>query len=283
MSRIVSVVTALGLFAVAAPVAHQGMDDAKVEKTVRKGAHFFALIASKVLRRESSRGNAGTPGGFGQAKSGGRAWNNARTYAGMLTPAYEGRLYVVGAATIEEGETFEHVRVHFLYKPGRGYAAEYLGQDRISQLLVFRLDKHTRLGRSFRRPHDPPKKPSVGARDRVVSLGHPYVPDKRTWVNWQMRIGLMRDPPLAPAPKHWPLFKLGKLLRHETNFGRYDVYWHGGPLVRVDEDKGIEILGININSMQGVQRALPYAKLIEIRNRVIAEQKPGGKEEKDAG
>ena len=243
--------------------------DKKITDTVRRKANYFALVASKVIRRETTRGTTGAPGGFGQGGAGGRRWNDAQTYAGFLTPPYKGRLYVVGAATLPPDEEFKHVRIHFQGKPGKGYGATYVGQDKASTVLVFLLDKRVRFPKSFRRPHLPRETVPVMIGERVVSLGHPYLPEKKTWVNWRTCLGVLRDPPRAPAPKHWPLHKLGPMLRHESRFGRYAHYWHGGPLVRVDENRNVEILGMNTNSMQGVHRAIPYHRLLGIRNAVI--------------
>jgi len=261
----------LGPWSAAGPRPDESDEDQrKTLEAVRAKAHYFALVASKVIRRETARGSGGSTGGFGQG--GGRKWNNAQTYCGFLTPEHRERLYVIAAASVPESETFEHVRVHFFRKPGRAHRAEFVGQDKLSKLLVFRLKKGTRLGRSFRKPHAPLlDPPPLVPGDAVVSLGHPYDAEKKTWVNWQTMVGTLRDPARKPAPKHWPIHELGDLIRHRTDFGRYAHYWHGGPLVRVRKDSAVEILGINFNSMEGVQRALPYARAIEIRDRVIAE------------
>lgn len=241
-------------------------NEKKIRKILKREAHYFSLIASKKLRKNTAQGgNAGSVGGFGSGRG---AWSNAHTYAGILTPRYKGRLFVVGAATVPETEKFEQVRVYFQNKRGKGFSAEYVGRDPDSKLIVFRLKK-ARLGAGFRLPSPPSANLAFAGGEQVVSLGHPYSPTKKAWDYWAVSFGRLRQPPFQPAPKHWPLSKLGPLIRHDCNPGKHSHLWHGGPLVRLAPNDKLELLGLNVNSMRGINRALPYSVVLEIRNRVI--------------
>jgi len=253
----------------------------KARKAIDKHAHFFALVKSIPSRKDvaSKAGTAqgGTPGfsGGGPRGGGGGGGGNAETYGGFLTPKYRDGFYVVACADPPAREKFTEVDVYFFNKPNKGYDAEYVGQDKLSKILVFLVKKKT-LGRSFAYPHEPPETPKLVAGEPVISLGHPWVDSKRNWVFWQMSFGTLDRPPLRTAPRHWPIFALGPMLYHLCDLGKRAHYWHGGPVIRIVDAKRVEILGMNANSFKGAHRALPYRKVLEIRNQVIQAKVAGG-------
>lgn len=252
----------------------------KARKAIAKQAHFFALVKSTPGRKDNvakpGAAQGGTPGfGSGGPRGGGSTGGNAETYGGFLTPKYNDRLYVVACADPPAREKFTEVDVYFYNKPNKGYDAEYVGRHELSKILVFVLKKKT-LGRSFGYPHEPVENPKLVAGETVVSLGHPWVDAKRNWVFWQMRFGVLDRPPTRTVPQHWPIAKLGPMLHHLCDLGKRAHYWHGGPVIRVVEGKRVEILAMNANSFQGAHRALPYAKVLEIRNEVIGARQAAG-------
>ncbi|MHC4549901.1 MAG: hypothetical protein ACYTEZ_14100 [Planctomycetota bacterium] len=251
----------------------------KARKAIDKHAHFFALVKSIPSRKDigTKPGTAlgGTPGFGGGGPRGSGGGGNAETYGGFLTPKYRERLFVVACADPPEREKFTEVDVYFYNKPNKGYDAEYVGRDELSKILVFVLKKKT-LGKAFAYPHEPLENLRLVAGEPVVSLGHPWVDAKKNWVFWQMSFGALDFPPLRTAPKHWPIFRLGPLLYHLCDLGKRAHYWHGGPVIRVVEGKRVEILGMNLNSFQSAHRALPYAKVREIRDQVIQAKSAAG-------
>jgi hypothetical protein len=252
----------------------------KACKAISKRAHFFALVKStpggKDVTAKPGTAQGGTPG-FGGGGSGARGsgGGNAETYGGFLTPKYRDRLYVIACADPPERETFTQVDVYFHNKPNKGYDAEYVGRDALSKILVFVVKKKT-LGKKFAYPHEPLEKPGIVAGEAVISLGHPWVDEKKNWVPWQTSFGTLDEPPLRTAPRHWPIAALGPMLYHLCDLGKRAHYWHGGPVIRVVDGKRVEILGMNLNSFKGAHRALPYAKVLEIRNRVIEAKMTSG-------
>jgi len=252
----------------------------KARKAIDKRAHFFALVKSIPSRQDTAAkagtAQGGTPGfSGGGPRGGGAGGGNAETYGGFLTPKYRDQLYVVACADPPAREKFTEVDVYFYNKPNKGYDAEYVGQDKLSKILVFLVKKKT-LGKAFAYPHEPLENPALVAGETIVSLGHPWVDAKKNWVFWQMSFGALDRPPTRTAPKHWPIYALGPLVYHLCDLGKRAHYWHGGPVIRVVEGKRVEILAMNLNSFQGAHRALPYAKVLEIRNQVIQAKMAGG-------
>jgi len=287
MSRLILVLFAILLASggIAAPQDKKSKEQEAYEKKARKAiskhAHFFALVKSTPAGKDTAASKAGVAqGGGGPGFGGGGArgsggGGNAETYGGFLTPKYRDRFYVVACADPPEREKFTEVDVYFYDKPNKGHDAEYVGRDKLSKILVFAVKKKT-LGKRFGYPHEPLEKPKIVAGEAVISLGHPWVDAKKNWIFWQLNFGTLDRPPLQSMPSHWPIAALGPMLYHLCDLGKRAHYWHGGPVIRVVDGKRVEILGMNFNSFKGAHRALPYKKVLEIRNRVIEAKMAGG-------
>jgi len=242
----------------------------RVQREVARYAPYFARLASvvgtiegEILVRNRGRGDFqkqhATAGEF-------------RYYSGILTPPRatpEGEkldrdCYVVSVVgRVEDDEQFALVSCQLARPKAEECQAELVGRHAASGLVVFRLIDPERSAVAVR---PEPVVTIKGGDEEMLSLAH--VPDSK---KKGVEFAFARGRAVAPGPD-------GAFVEHLTVFGAaHDAYWFGGPLLVAEQSRGkkprttgFKVAGLNLDrGSNGHPRALPFSRVIEIRDEVI--------------